>query len=180
MVVSTPAPNRTFVEIDAELDRIADAFDRLSDGGEEADVLAAVEAYFGDLSNERDRKLDNYARFIGQRQAYAEYRDAEAKRLAALAKADLNAAKACKDRLHWLFVERGWSKIETPNFKFSIQKNGGKAPLLVDEVDPLALASEFQQHTVSVNKEAVRAALESGTELDFARIGEPGTHLRIR
>ena len=178
--MSAPAVKRTFVEIDAELDRIAEAFDRLDDGGEEADVLAAVEAYFGDLSNERDRKLDNYARFIGQRQAYAEYREAEAKRLAALAKADLNAAKACKDRLHWLFVERGWTKIETPNFKFAIQKNGGKAPLIMGEVDPLTLTPEFQKVTVDVDREAVRAALESGTELDFARIGEPGTHLRIR
>jgi hypothetical protein len=178
--VSAPTVKRTFVEIDAELDCIADAFDRLGDGGTEEEILAAVEAYFGDLSNERDRKLDNYARFIAQRQAYAEYRKAEADRLAALAKADLNAAKACKDRLHWLFVEHGWTKIETPNHKFAIQKNGGKAPLIMSEVDPLTLVPEFQKVTVDVDREAVRAALESGTELDFARIGEPSTHLRIR
>ena len=176
----TPTPNRTFVEIDAELDLIAEAFDRLSDGGTEEEVLAAVEAYFGDLSAERDRKLDNYARFIGQRQAYAEYREAEAKRLAALAKADLNAAKSCKDRLHWLFVERGWTNIETPNFKFAIQKNGGKAPLIIADVEATDLPEAYRKITVEIDKEAIRAALEAGTTLEFACIGEPGSHLRIR
>jgi hypothetical protein len=178
--VSAPTVKRTFVEIDAELDQIADAFDRLGDGGTEEEIFAAVEAYFGDLMDERDRKLDNYARFIAQRQAYAEFRKAEADRLSALAKADLNAAKSCKDRLHWLFVERGWTKIETPNHKFAIQKNGGKVPLIIADIDPTLVPVKYQKVTVTLDNDAIRADLDGGISLPFARFGEVGSHLRIR
>ena len=119
--------------IDAELDQIAEAFDRLGDGGTEEELLAAVEKYFGDLVQERDQKLDNYARFIAQREAYAKLRKAEADRLAALAKTDLNAGEALKKRLHMLFQERGWTKIETPFHKFAIANNGITAPAITDD-----------------------------------------------
>jgi hypothetical protein len=175
-----PTPTRTFVGIDIELDQIADAFDRLGDGGTEEEILAAVEAYFGDLMDERDRKLDNYAHFIAQRQAYAEFRETEAKRLAALARADLNAAKSCKDRLHWLFVERGWTKIETPNHKFAIQKNGGKVPLIIADIDPSLVPVKYQKVTVTLDNDAIRADLDGGMSLPFARFGEVGFHLKIR
>ena len=176
----TTTRKRNIFDIDAELDQIAMSFDQLEDGGTEEAVLAAIEAYFGDLIQERDAKLDNYARFIAERKAIGAARKAEADRLAALAKVDNNTADRAKAFLKHLFDSKGWTKIETPSHKFGIQANGGKPPLIIDEVDPTTVDECYRLVTVKIDQEAVRADLEAGVEVPFARIGEVGTHLRIR
>ena len=174
-------PKRNIFDINDELDQVAEAFDALNDGGTEEAVLEAIEKYFGDLLDERDKKLENYARFIRQREFMADVRKEEAKRVAALAKTDENAIGRCKSFLKLLFDQHGWTKIETPLFKFGVQKNGGKAPLEIDpDVDPNTVNGKYQRVVVTLDTEAIRADLEAGVEIPFARIGEVGTHLRIR
>ena len=71
-------------------------------------------------------------------------------------------------------------KLKAGLFTVSIQANGGKAPLVVDEFDPNAWPTRFQEVKAMPKLDEVRAALEAGDTLEFARIGERGRSLRIR
>ena len=175
-------PKRNIFDIDAELDQIAMAFDQLEDGGTEEGVLAAIEAYFGDLLNERDVKLDNYARFIAEKTAIAATRKQEAMAVfSALAKTDENTAKRSKDFLKILFDSKNWQKIETKLHKFWIQNNGGAKPIVIaDGIDATKVAEKYRKVTIDIDMEAVRADLAAGIEVPFAQYGEVGTHLRIK
>ena len=72
-------------------------------------------------------------------------------------------------------------KVEGEHFTWQIQKNGGKAPLIIDESVPaIGLPKEYQSWDVKVNKDAIRKALEEGKELSFAHIGERGESIRLK
>jgi len=173
--------NRNIFDIEGELAQIAEAFDQLADGGTEDEVLAAVESYFADLLQERDTKLDNIARFIAGRLASAAFRKAEADRLKSLATTDENAAKRLKDYVKHLFDANGWTKLETPLHKFSVQRNGGKAPLVVDPtVTGESIPERFRKVKIELDTDALRSALEAGEDIEWACIDAPGTHLRIK
>ena len=62
--------------------------------------------------------------------------------------------------------------------KASIAKNGGKAPIImtISEDD---IPKEYQQCVYRADKEAIRNALENGTELEWAYLGERGEHIKI-
>ena len=173
--------SRNIFDIDAELDKIAEVYDQLAESGTEGEFLDAIERYFGDLVDERDAKLDNYARFIANRKAIAETRKVEAKRLADLAKTDENLVKSLQNNLKILFDMRGWSKIETLLHKFWVQTNGGKRPILITPgTDPKDIDSTYVVVNLEIDTEAVRADLEAGVDVPFARFGEVGTHLRVK
>ena len=133
------------------------------------------------LEGELHTKLDNYGIFIRELEARAEVRKAEAKRLDELATVDDNKVKALKASLLYVFTAREIKKLETKRFSFSRVKNGGKAPLVLNELTPISkIPKEFQTVIVQVSKESVRIALESGRELPFAKLGERGENIRIK
>ncbi len=170
-------------DIDSELDQIAAAFDTLeSDQPDEAELLQTIENYFGDLLDQRDRKLDNYARFISEKQAVADARKAEANRILALAQVDQNTADRCKALLKMWMDAKGITKVETPLHKFGIQANGGKTPLVIDPAwNPEDAPIRYRKITYSFDTATIRQDLETGTfALPFASFGEKGSHLRIR
>ena len=120
--------------------------------------------------------------------------EAEAARMAALATTDANKAKRLKERLKLYLEEVGLAKYETARFKLGIALTGGKLPLLLDEEYlPSDLPAEFQRVTIEVDSDALRRFLEAPHEypsnlmeseiqdvLAHVRLGERGTHLRIR
>lgn len=168
--------------IDDEIDQVAQAFDLYEEEGE-PETLATIEEYFGKLIDDRDRKLDNYAGLIRSWETMAKARKEEANRIARLAEIDLNKVKRAKDRLKLWMDSKGISKIETNYNKFAIQANGGVCPLEIDpeyREDPAKLPEIYQKKTISPDTEAIRADLDAGGELSFARLGERGSHLRIR
>lgn len=73
------------------------------------------------------------------------------------------------------------SEIKTDLHKFKIQKNGGKIPVLydMDESKPELFPEKYQAQKIVLNKDKIRADLESGIELSCAHLGERGEHLRI-
>lgn len=72
-------------------------------------------------------------------------------------------------------------KVEGEHFTWQIQKNGGKAPLIIDDsISAVELPEEYQSWDVKVNKDAIRKALEEGKELPYARIGERGESIRLK
>jgi hypothetical protein len=173
----------TLYEIGKELEALAA---RLSEaGGEITDDEAgvALEEWFAQLGEQRDQKIDNYAALIREFEARAEMREAEAKRLLALAATDNNNAQRLKARLQVFFADQGITKLETNRFRLSMHKNGGKAPLIVPEEwerEPARAPEAFHRLVIQLNKEEIRGVLEAGDEVQGCRIAERGSHLRIK
>jgi hypothetical protein len=66
--------------------------------------------------------------------------------------------------------------IETPLFRISIQRNGGKTPIDIHGEVP----QEWCRIRYDADKERIRVALEAGESLPFAVLGERGERLVIR
>lgn len=199
MIDESPRKQNLF-DIGHDLNQIAEAYDQLEEQGTDEVYLASIEAFFGQLLDQRDAKLDGYAALITQRLAHAKIRTDEANRLRGLAKIDENLAERLKARLKEYFDQEGITKIETALHKFAIQNNGGVLPLvLVEGLEPEGLPEEFRKLTVTVDSEKLREAVEAGEapmvpnllfdaftdgdqpeQVPAARIGDRGSHLRIR
>lgn len=87
-------------------------------------------------------------------------------------------AKAEKARalIAWAMSEAGYTKMPLPDMTLSMGK--GRAPLIVDEGAELPEA--YRRVKVEPDKAFIRAALDSGVELDFARLGNAKPSLTIR
>lgn len=151
-------------------------------GGDVTDEQAAeaINAWFAEIGEQVEHKLDGYGALIVELEARATARKAEADRMAGRAQVDTNAAKRLKERLKMFFIERNYKVIETPRFRVTLAGHGGKVPLDIDPVDAATLPLRFQAVSISPHTELIRAALEAGEALDFARLGERGSSIRIK
>ncbi len=176
----TPARKRTLWDIDADMSALDDLIDEAE--GDITACEATVDAWFAELKGDLSAKVDGYAGFIGELNARAEARKEEADRLAHRAKIDANLRDYLKNRLKDFFAARGLKKLETKRYKLTVAGNGGKLPLLLADSaknEPEKLPEPFRKVSYSPNAEAIRAELEAGKPLEFATLGERGTHLRI-
>ncbi|PZV12565.1 MAG: hypothetical protein DCF22_12180 [Leptolyngbya sp.] len=173
---------RTLIDISNDLLELEIDLDHLEGLPEEQ--AAELHEWFSELADERreerDRKLDNYCALITDLEARADVRKSEARRLAQRAQVDENKAKSLKTMLQWFFDAHTLRTVETDRYRITLARNGGKAPLLVDEVPIENLPAAFVKTTVEVNREAIREALESGEVLEFARLGERAQSIRIK
>jgi hypothetical protein len=148
------------------------------EGENEAQTEAVIQ-WFEQLGEERDQKLDNYAALIADMEARAQVRRDEAKRLVDRARIDENKVALLKERLRIFFESHGLKTVETTRYRLTLAQNGGKLPLLVDvSVDDLP--EEYIRLTKATALDAIRADLEAGKELPFARFGERGSSIRIK
>lgn len=176
----TPARKRTLWDIDADMSALDDLVEE-----NEGDITACesiVDAWFAENQGNLVAKVDGYAAFIGELNARAEARKEESDRLAHRARIDAALRDFLKGRLKGFFESRGMKKLETKRYKLTVAGNGGKAPLLLNDVaknEPEKLPEPFRKVAYSPNTEAIRAELEAGKSLEFASLGERGTHLRI-
>ena len=169
---------RSLFSISDDLEKLNELLDESGDDTQQQEL---INNWFEQLGDERDHKLDGYAALITEMLARAEVRKAESKRMAELATTDDNRARLLKDRLKWFFQTHNLKTVETARYKLSIAKNGGKAPLILDESIPVTqLPEQFQRVSVDANTTAIREALERGERLDFAQLGERGTSIRIK
>ncbi len=107
-----------------------------------------------------------------------------------------NAAERIRERLKEFGIETGLltcsedvpgskkkkpgNKIETKDWTVSVQNAGGKQALTLDEAYP-DIPEEYLTYLPPViNKEAVRAAMEEGKTLPFAKLEPKGVNLVIR
>ena len=74
-------------------------------------------------------------------------------------------------------IETGKTKFKTSKFSFGIQKNGGLAPLWVDE-DYSNIPQKYLK--VEPDNIKIRQALDTGENIMFAHYEERGESLRIR
>lgn len=172
---------RTLYEIGSDMAALETLL--LENGGDISDpaVADAVAAWESELEQNLTGKVESYCRLIADIEARAEAREKEAARLAYLAKADGKAAAGLRERLRFVFEAKGLKPVQTDNFRVSLAKKGGKAPLDlragVDELPSWAVRSET---VLSPDKDAIRAKLEAGEALPFASLMDRGNYISIR
>ena len=139
-----------------------------------ADTLEGVEG-------EIEIKLDSYGIVMNELQMDVAKIDLEIKRLTENKKQINNNIDRMKAAVMNTMTLMGTRKVKGDNFTWSIQKNGGKAPLIIDESVPaISLPEEYQLWDVRPNKEVIRQDLEAGAILPYARLGERGESLRLK
>ena len=152
-------------------------------GGDISDdqVEAAIQEWMAEIQGDLAKKADGYICLIRNLESQAASRKAEADRLATLARVETNAAARLKDRLHQFMLHSGIQRIDTERFRITVAKNGGNVPLILDEsVQPEQLPETFRRVRYEADKDAIRATLEAGHGLTFAKLGERGTRLNIK
>lgn len=174
---------RTLFHITEDLDALADML--IESGGEISDDEqgSALEAWFQELGEERDQKIDNYCTLIEEMEGRAAVRISESERLANLAQADERAATRLKTRLRDYLEGQGIAKLKTDRFNLTVAQNGGKAPLTIPDQwrhDATTAPEQYHRRTIRLDVDAIRTDLESGQDVPGCRIEERGTHLRIR
>ena len=138
-------------------------------------ILDTLESIEGDIED----KADNYAVIIKELLGDAEACKQEKLRLEARQKSFENRAKILKDKLEEVMRETGKTKFKTARFSFAIQKNGGKLPLIIDDINKVP--NEYFKHTEKeLDNMKIRDAIDVGKEIPFAHYGEQGESLRIR
>lgn len=176
---------RTLFDISEDLEKLSELLE-LTEGDNQQEV---IEQWFEQLGEERDGKIDGYAALIGEMQARAEARKAESRRLAELAASDENKARLLKERLKWFLEKHQMKTLETARYKLSVVKNSIRPLIVNSDLAKVAkrtafgiatLPDEYKKISVELDTVAVREALKQGIDLDFARLGEAGTHIRIK
>lgn len=129
------------------------------------------------LEGEYDDKIEAYCKAIKNMESDAKAFDEESKRLKAKKeKLEHNIDRMKKtvfESLKLMDKRSAGGKV----LKASIQINGGRLPLVVEEEK---VPFEFQKVKTEPNNDAIRDALDAGVELDFAHYGERGESLRIK
>ena len=133
------------------------------------------------VEGEIEIKLDSYGVIIIELQADIEKIDQEIKRLTTKKKTISNSIDYLKKMVMQTMGTLNTRKVKGDKFTWTIAKNGGKAPLIIDEDMPaISLPEEYQLWDVKPNKEVIRQDLEAGKELPYARLGERGESLRLK
>ena len=138
-----------------------------------------LQAEFEKIADDIKVKADNYAKIIKNLEAEAEGYANEAKRLSEREKTIKNNVKRLKENLLWSMKETGEEKFKTDLFSFSIAKNGGKVPLVVD-VPAEELPNELQTVIIEADKDALRKYIEETGDFTYAHFEDRGVHLSIR
>jgi len=172
-------------EISDAILHLNDQLDNLDDEDLDDEALATIQEFLAGLLketiNQRDHKLDNYGALIREIKLRASVRKQEAERLIKLSRFDENRANRLEECLFKFLAAHNLKKLDTTRFRFSVCVNGGKLPLVLDEeLEPDDFPEEYTYPVTVVDKVAIREALEAGKELTFAKLGERGSHLRIR
>ena len=126
-----------------------------------------------------EEKADGYAKVIKNMEASIAAIKAEQDRLTARKNLLELGIKTLKKNLEASMIATGKRKFKTDLFSFSIQKNGGKAPVILDVADTSELPDELVRIKEEPDMEAIRNMLDQG-ECKFAHLGERGEGLRIK
>jgi len=154
-------------------------------GGEltDEDVERTIDTWLQENADNLAEKLDGYCAIIAEREALADLRVKEGRRLIALANADTHKTGKLRQRLKAFFELHGMEKFETRRHKFTVAKNGGAQPITLNpawEAEPSAAPEQFHKTKIELDKDAIRAALEAGEVVEDCSLTERGTHLRIK
>jgi len=164
--------------IKTELSALVDAVAEVGLNSPEA--AAALAEHREALVAAFDDKADDYAALIRVCETRASARREESERMAALAKDDEALADRLRATLLTAMQEVGRSKVDTARFKLAVRRNGGKVPVEVADVDALPSEYRIPKITLTIDRDAIRAALEAGNEVPGAALGERGWRLDLK
>ena len=142
---------------------------------EEYDQVTAT--FKAALDGARDKRdcvayvLDKLEREI---QLWHDYAQEDGKRAAAFER----ARERLKKLVVWSMTSLGSKVLEGNKRSFSIQQNGGRGRLVIDQPD--AIPDDCYDTIRSVNQEKLRAAIAEGRVTESVAHIERGEHLRIR
>lgn len=162
------------VNIQRELDAILE-----QTGGEVTPDVDALCDRLLCLDMQTADKFDRYGHVISDLTLRASGYKERAKALAAAAAVLENSAERMKACLKEFMERHEMDRVDGEWYRFRVQKNGGKVPLVISDVDMAELPEELLRRTVEIDHGRVRAMLEAGMDLSFAKLGERGTNLRI-
>jgi hypothetical protein len=177
---------RTFAEIASEREQLMGAIQEILDDPMFDDTDAAAVAQMFDAVNaELTHKVDAIAAVINELTGRAEAKTIEARRLRDAATACSNKASRLKNYARSVMDALGTESVKGEAYELKIVRNGGIGSLsLDDDVTPEWLEANGYEQFVSTVKEvanpAIRAAIQSGEDIPFARILPPGTRLDVR
>ena len=140
---------------------------------EESDETLVLDTLEG-IEGEFNYKVENLCKILKELEAEAEKFKAEANRLATRAKTLNNRVDSIKSYIFNSMNAIGVKDASGELFSVKIQKNGGKAPLVIDNDVPV----EYCKH--EPDNDVIRKAIEAGEDIPFAHLGERGESLRIR
>lgn len=133
------------------------------------------------VQGEYEHKLEGYCCVIKEMTAEIDFLKAEAKRLADKASVITNNITRMKKVMFDSMKATDNTKIKTPLFTVSIQKNGGKTPIIAAEDADLNLLPDYMVRVkYEADMEAIREALEEGCAVPGYTLGERGESLRIK
>ena len=123
-------------------------------------------------------KMDDYAVVMTHLQGRSEMIQVEIERLQAMKQTIDNHEKRMKaTMLHVMTEKLNQRKIQTDFHTFTVCKNGGKQPMIVDSE---RVPDNYKRIVYETDLEKIRKELEDGKQLDFAHLEERGEHLRIK
>ena len=174
---------RTLFDIGEDLLALADLLDEQD--GDITETEAQFDAWFGELGEERDAKLDAYAYLVKETESESDRIKDEIDRLRARKTAADNKAKRLKERLEIFLKIQGIDKIKTDRFTFALQKPGGRPKVEVADYFadcPEELPEGLRRVKFEPDLEMIRQALETDPENNyiFGQIIESEKKLRIR
>ena len=134
------------------------------------------------LVGQIEDKADGYGAVIRQIETETAALRAEEKRMAARRQKLEARAAYMKDRIKSVMDVMGVRKLDGNLFHWSIQKNGGKLPVVVDDVEKvperyLVIHKDIDRTAIA---EYLEHAAAAHVEVPWARFGERGESLRLK
>lgn len=175
---------RSVFDIGADLLALAELMDEAAgESGElDAEAALALDRWVAELGTDEGRKLDSYAGLIRHLETQAAVARATAEQFQRKAQARENQVRRLKQRLLDYLLATGQKKAAgASGWEFAVQANGGVVPVIVaDGTDPSTVGEAFKRVRVEIDVSKARDALLMGCELGWAKLGERGSHLRLR
>ena len=138
-----------------------------------------VEDTIADLELDIEEKADGYAKVIRNMEGIIAAIKQEQDRLASKKATLENSIKRLKTNLQEAMITTGKTKFKTELFSFSIQKNGGADPVIVD-VETDELPDDLVTIVEKPNLKAIADYIKETGDLTYAHFGERGESLRIK
>ena len=165
-------------EIEADLIALEKLLEEDTSVDENGEINSQLAEWLEESEGEFRNKVESYCGLMGSLTALADARKVEVRRLQELESQARSTAERMKKVLLEVMVRLGRDRVETTRYKLRLQKAGGMQPMTIDEF--VEIPEKFVQLVKVVDKAAIRASLESGNELPFAKLGDRATILVIK
>jgi uncharacterized small protein (DUF1192 family) len=146
----------------------------------DGELTAEMEGHFDILAQQAENlpaAIDDVLSLVAEIEHRAAARKAEADRLKARAKRDEAVAEWFRVQVLRAMQAQGMKKVESPRWRATAAMPGGKPSMeIVGDVPP-----EFTREEIKItpDKDAIRAALESGKTLPFAYLVPKQPYLKV-